>query len=68
MLFVATWGMVEEVLCCSGKLEEFGSSLVGLGETQVVEGLENSERGDVACENLVAPLVNKSRFVKQVIK
>lgn len=38
---------------------EFGSSLVGLGETQVVEGLEKSERGGVAGENLVTPLVSK---------
>lgn len=42
----------------SGKLGEFGSSLVGLGKSQVVEGLEKSERGDMASENLVAPLVN----------
>lgn len=37
---------------------KFGSSLVGLGESQVIEGLEKSERGDMASENLVAPLVN----------
>jgi hypothetical protein len=42
----------------SGKLGEFGSSLVGLGESQVVEGLEKSERGDMASENLLTPLVN----------
>lgn len=64
MPFVVTRDVVGEVGPVSWwEARVFGNSLVGLGKSQVVEGLEKSGRGDVARENLVAPLVNKSLFV-----
>lgn len=68
MPFVATRGRGAGGLVSPWEAREFGSSPVGLGKPQVEEGLEKSERGDVASENLGAPLVSKSLFVKQVIK